>query len=90
MIFPHETTVTPKLQQISAGIKTIPAENSTGHLFGHGLFRAIPRIGMFQKSQNDASEEEEAEEEQPRTQLHFFVIFTNLQISAVAKFDHIF
>ena len=47
---PHETTVKPILRNILAGIKFIPAENSTGRLFGHGLFRAISRLEMVQKS----------------------------------------
>ena len=47
---PHETTVKQNLNDISAGIKIIPAENSMGHLFGHDLFRAIPRLQMAQKS----------------------------------------
>ena len=47
--FPHETTVTPNLNDISAGIKIIPAKNSTGHLFGRDLFTAIPRLQMARK-----------------------------------------
>ena len=47
---PHETTVKANFGKISAGIKTIPAENVTGHLFGHDFFRAIPRLEMAIKS----------------------------------------
>ena len=48
--FPHETTVTPNLQHISAGLNFKPAENSTGRLFGHDLFSDIPRLGMARGS----------------------------------------
>ena len=48
--FHNETTVKPILGKISPGIKFIPAQISTGHLFGHDLFRVIPRLGMGRKS----------------------------------------
>ena len=60
-VFLHETTVTPNVSKISAGLNFKPAGNSTGHLFGHGFFRTIPRLGMVQKAQNEASANEKKE-----------------------------
>ena len=57
-----------------------------GHLFGHDLFRAIPRLGMAQKSLKIKRRRRRRRSSQGHRSV-FFTIFTNLQISAVENFD---
>ena len=47
---PQETTVNPNLGKISAGLNFKPADNSTGHLLGHGLFCTVSRLKTVQKN----------------------------------------
>ena len=65
VILSHETTVKRNLANISAGIKTIPADIFMWRQFGNDLFRATPRLGMAPKSLKIKRAEE------PRTQVRF-------------------
>ena len=54
----HETAANPNLSKIPAGLHFKPADNSTGHLFGHGFFPPFHDWERRKKGEKDASESE--------------------------------